>query len=151
MLSAAPADNVLPTSAEAVVNCRILPDETREGTRDAIVRAVGDPAIEIAPYGDDHGVGPSSPAKGEVPDAIARVAREMFPQALVVTTMGTGATDSRHLRAIGMLAYGISSAPSSIPEGRAGHGAHGPDERRPEKWLAPGAAYTRAIVHALAR
>src|SRR5262249_10930337 len=29
-LFAAPQDNVLPTTAEAIVNCRILPDETRE-------------------------------------------------------------------------------------------------------------------------
>jgi len=30
MLKAAPQDNVLPTTAEATVNCRILPDETRD-------------------------------------------------------------------------------------------------------------------------
>src|SRR5262249_54857234 len=32
MLRASPQDNVLPTDAEAIVNCRIMPDETREAT-----------------------------------------------------------------------------------------------------------------------
>ena len=44
---------------------------------------------------------PSPGKTGELPSAGAPI----------VTTMGTGATDSRHLRAIGIRAYGLSVSP----------------------------------------
>jgi acetylornithine deacetylase/succinyl-diaminopimelate desuccinylase-like protein len=150
MLKAAPQDNVLPTSAEATVNCRILPDETREATRDTLMKVIADPAIEVTPIGN-HGLGPSSPIDGEVPALIEKAARAHFPNAKVVRSMTTGGTDSRHFRAAGMLAYGIGCAPTSLAEGRAGRGAHGPDERRPVKWLGPGARYLRDVVLSIVR
>lgn len=149
MLSGSPQDNVLPTTAEAVVNCRIMPDETRAQTLATLVKTIGDPKLEVKPEQDD-GVGPPSPVTGEVPAAIEKVAHAMFPHAAVAASMSTGATDSRHLRAAGVLAYGVSAAPTSIDEGRAGRGAHGPDERRPVKWLGPAANYLRNIVTELA-
>jgi acetylornithine deacetylase/succinyl-diaminopimelate desuccinylase-like protein len=85
-----------------------------------------------------------------VPAAIEKVAHAMFPRAIVAPSMSTGATDSRHLRGAGFVAYGVSAAPTSIDEGRAGHGAHGPDERRPVKWLGRAADYLRNIVSAVA-
>jgi len=150
MLQGSPQDNVLPTSAEAVVNCRILPDETREQTLATLVRTIADPKIEVKPEADD-GVGPASPITGEVPATIEKLARAAFPRAAVVTSMSTGATDSRHLRGSGILAYGVSAAPTSIEEIRAGHGAHGPDERRPTKWLGPAATFLRNVVVEIAR
>jgi acetylornithine deacetylase/succinyl-diaminopimelate desuccinylase-like protein len=149
MLQGSPQDNVLPTSAEAVVNCRILPDETREQTQATLVRTIDDPKIEIR-WESDHGVGPMSPAEGEVPGIIASVAARAFPKARVVTSMSAGATDSRHLRAAGITSYGLGCAPTSVDEGRKGHGAHGPDERRPVSWLGPGARYLRDVVRTLA-
>jgi acetylornithine deacetylase/succinyl-diaminopimelate desuccinylase-like protein len=150
MLQGSPQDNVLPTTAEAVVNCRILPDETREQTLATIVKAIGDPKIEVKPEVDNI-VGPSSPLDGEVPAIIERVAKATFPKAAVVASMSTGATDSRHLRRAGIVAYGVSAAPTSLDEVRAGHGAHGPDERRPVKWLGPAAVFLRSVVHEIAR
>jgi acetylornithine deacetylase/succinyl-diaminopimelate desuccinylase-like protein len=149
-LQAAPQDNVLPTSAEAVVNCRVMPDETREQTLATLTRTIGDSRVEIAPTGD-FGYGPYSPVDGEVPRAIRKVAGTLWPGVPVVATMGTGATDSRHLRAVGVLAYGVSVSPLTKPEGVAGHGAHGPDERRPAKWLEEGARYLRELTYELAR
>jgi acetylornithine deacetylase/succinyl-diaminopimelate desuccinylase-like protein len=149
-LAGSPQDNVLPTSAEATVNCRILPDETVEQTLETLRRVIADPAVEIAPSGD-FGFGPYSPVEGEVPAAIRKVAAKMWAGAPVVPTMSTGATDSRHLRAIGIRAYGIGVSPLSKVEEVAGRGAHGPDERRPAKWLGDGVRYLRAVTYELAR
>ena len=149
MLKGSPQDNVLPTTAEAVVNCRIMPDETRAQTLATLVKAIGDSRLEVKPE-QDEGVGPPSPITGDVPAAIEKVAHAMFPRAAIVPSMSTGATDSRHLRGAGVLAYGVSAAPTSIDEGRAGHGAHGPDERRPAKWLGPAATYLRNLVTEIA-
>ncbi|HSO37950.1 MAG TPA: M20/M25/M40 family metallo-hydrolase [Labilithrix sp.] len=150
MLAASPQDNVLPTSAEAVVNCRILPDETREGTLATLVKAIGDAKIEVKPEVDNI-VGPASPITGEVPAQIEKAAHAAFPRATVVTSMSAGATDSRHLRGAGIIAYGVSAAPTSLEEIRAGHGAHGPDERRPAKWLGPAASFLKSVVIDIAR
>ncbi len=149
-LQGSPQDNVLPTSAEATVNCRILPDETREQTLETLERVVGDPGVEIKPT-DDFGFGPYSPVEGDVPRAIHKVAAALWPGVPVVPTMSTGATDSRHLRAVGILAYGVGVSPTSKAEFASGHGAHGPDERRPAKWLADGARYLKELTHELAR
>ena len=149
-LVGSPQDNVLPTSAEATVNCRILPDETVEQTLETLKRVVADPAVEIVPT-SDFGFGPYSPVEGEVPTAIRKTAAKLWPGAPVVATMSTGATDSRYLRAIGIRAYGVGVSPLSKPEELAGRGAHGPDERRPAKWLADGVGYLRAVTYELAR
>jgi acetylornithine deacetylase/succinyl-diaminopimelate desuccinylase-like protein len=149
-LQGSPQDNVLPTSAEAVVNCRILPDETREQTLDTLKRVIGDPQVEITPV-TDFGFGPYSPADGDVPRAIRKVAAAQWPGVPVVPSLSTGATDSRHLRSVGIQAYGVGVSPISKAEGMSGHVAHGPDERRPAKWLADGAKYLRELTYELAR
>jgi acetylornithine deacetylase/succinyl-diaminopimelate desuccinylase-like protein len=149
-LQGSPQDNVLPTSAEAVVNCRILPDETREQTQATLARVVGDEHVEITPTAE-FGFGPYSPVDGEVPRAMRKVAARLWPGVPVVPTMGTGATDSRHLREIGIQSYGVGVSLTSKAEAISGHGAHGPDERRPAKWLPDGARYLRELTYELAR
>jgi acetylornithine deacetylase/succinyl-diaminopimelate desuccinylase-like protein len=149
-LQGSPQDNVLPTSAEATINCRIMPDETREQTLATLQRVVGDPAVEMVPVGD-FGYGPYSPPGGDVLRAMRTVAGALWPGVPVVPTMSTGATDSRHLRAIGIAAYGVGVSPTTKAEGLASHVAHGPDERRPTKWLADGARYLRELTYEIAR
>src|SRR5919201_1626589 len=101
MLRAAPQDNVLPTTAEATVNCRILPDETREATQAQLARAIADPAVELKPL-DDIGFAKPSSISGPVNDAVHAAARALWGDVAVSHAMGTGATDSRHLREIGI-------------------------------------------------
>ena len=80
------------------------------------------------------------------------VAGAIWPGAAVVSTLSTGATDSRYLRAIGIRAYGVSVSPTSRAEGLAGRVMHGPDERRPARWLGDGARLLRELTSiALAR
>jgi len=149
-LKGAPQDNVLPTTAEATVNCRIMPDETREQTIAALAHAIGDKSVEISPT-EEFGFGPYSPVSPELSAALHKAAGDLWPGVPVVPTMGTGATDSRHLRAVGINAYGVGVSPISKAEAISGHAAHGPDERRPAKWLDQGAQYLRTLVYELAK
>ena len=137
-----PQDNVLPTSAEAIVNCRILPDETTAQTRATLEKIVGDKNVAIS-EASDFGEGPPSPFEGEVIDTVKKVGAATFPGMPIVPSMSNGGTDSRHLRKIGIPSYGVSPNVGSRAEGRAAHAAHGPDERKPVKWLEPGALYFR--------
>jgi acetylornithine deacetylase/succinyl-diaminopimelate desuccinylase-like protein len=174
MLAASPQENVLPTSAEAVVNCRVLPGETPETTRAALEKLLASsstapalrggasstapalrggasgPTLTLA-FDGDKGFSAASPIEGDVMAAVRSVTASSFPGVPVVPSFTLGATDSRHLRAVGMLAYGISVTPTSLDESRAGHGAHGPDERRPLAFLAPGVQFLKALTLALAQ
>jgi acetylornithine deacetylase/succinyl-diaminopimelate desuccinylase-like protein len=150
MLRASPQDNVLPTDAEAIVNCRILPDETPAATQRTLTELVADPLVAITPY-KDFAFGPLEELTGEVPAAIRKATAKVFPRAAVVGVMGTGATDSRHLRAAGIHAFGVDTAPVTLDDARKGVVAHGPDERRPVKWIGEGTRYLREIVLELVR
>jgi acetylornithine deacetylase/succinyl-diaminopimelate desuccinylase-like protein len=57
---------------------------------------------------------------------IRKVTRDVFgPEVLVIPTMGTGATDSKYLRAVGIAGYGVSGLFGDPNDNRA----HGKDER----------------------
>ena len=55
----------------------------------------------------------------------------MFPEAITLPTMSTGASDSAQLRAAGIPTYGIGRAASDDQDTRA----HGNDERIPFECL----------------
>jgi acetylornithine deacetylase/succinyl-diaminopimelate desuccinylase-like protein len=148
MLEGAPQDNVLPTTAKATVNCRILPGETRAQVMATLEKVIGDPAVGVT-EAQNIGDAASSPFEGEVVDAVRKAVQARFPGTPVVPGMSTGATDSRHLRNIGIRAYGVSPSMGSRAEGRAAHAAHGPDERKIVKWMDPGAEYFREVVRTL--
>jgi acetylornithine deacetylase/succinyl-diaminopimelate desuccinylase-like protein len=125
--------NALPAEAKANVNCRILPDETTEDVRRQLAAVFDDPELGIV-AARDLGHAPASPLDGRVPDAIRKVAGEMWPGAPVVPFMSRGASDSRHTRRAGILSYGLGPIPVAEEEARR---AHGVDERIPAASLRP--------------
>jgi acetylornithine deacetylase/succinyl-diaminopimelate desuccinylase-like protein len=143
-------ENVLPTSAEAIVQCRLLPGDTVEGVRDALVTAVGDTKVDVVPT-KPWGAGKPMPAQGEVPDAIRRVSRRFWGDVPVVEGFGFGADDGRYLTARGALVYGVGPNPTSSDDGRLGFDAHGPDERVSARWYAEGVQWFNALVLELAQ
>jgi acetylornithine deacetylase/succinyl-diaminopimelate desuccinylase-like protein len=149
-LEGAPADNVLPTSPWAAVNCRILPDETVDQTEARLREAIGDPGVEIARM-DDLGPGGKVPLVGPVPDAVHAAARKLWGDVPVVNSIQYGASDSRYLREAGIHSYGIDTAPTSLDEIRSGHSAHGANERAPVKWLPAGTDFLREVVRELVK
>lgn len=150
MLRGSNQENVLPVSAEATIQCRLLPGDTVEGVRDALVKAVGDAKVEVAAR-EDFGTGKPMSAQGEVPDAIRRVSRRFWGDVPVVEGFGFGADDGRYLTARGALVYGVHPNPTSKDDKRLGHSFHGPDERVSARWYAEGVRWLNALVLELAR
>jgi len=138
--------NALPAEARATLNCRILPDETPEQVRTALAKVIDDPALELRPT-QEFGFAAPSPIEGPVPDAIRRVAGEMWPGIPIVPFMSRGATDSRFLRARGVAAYGIN--PIALGEADEQR-AHGVDERIPAASLRPAVEFLYRLVVAIA-
>jgi acetylornithine deacetylase/succinyl-diaminopimelate desuccinylase-like protein len=61
MLSGGHQENALAQSAVATVQCRLMPDETVDGTKAAIEAAVADPGITVKALGTVVSVGESPP------------------------------------------------------------------------------------------
>jgi acetylornithine deacetylase/succinyl-diaminopimelate desuccinylase-like protein len=124
ILSAGHQENALPQRARATVQCRIMPDETPEGTRQTLVRVLADPSIAVT-IPDQVVSGPESPPTPAVIGAVERVVRSMWPEVTVLPSMVAGASDSLFTRNAGIPSYGISGVFEDALDRRE----HGRDER----------------------
>ena len=127
MLKAGIGPNVIPSEAEATLDIRALPDENLEKFYAEMKRIIADPAVKIVPLPMTRPFSPASPLKNEMYLAIERVGLAMYPDATVLPSMSTGASDKAQLRAKGMPSYGIG--PAATEEDRIKFGAHSDVER----------------------
>ena len=97
MLAGGHATNALPQLATANVNCRILPGVSPNAVRDTLVEVLADPKIKVSFVGDATPSKPS-PLRPDVMTAVETLTKAMFPGAIVVPVMSTGATDGLFLR-----------------------------------------------------
>jgi acetylornithine deacetylase/succinyl-diaminopimelate desuccinylase-like protein len=138
--------NSLPADARATVNCRILPDEDPAAVKVTLEKVLADASLTVTQT-KDFGRGPVSPSEGVVPDAVKKVAAELWPQANVIPTIMRGATDSRFLRQRGILAYGLQPFPYTQEDARRPHGI---DERLPVSSIPLGIDFLYRLITKLA-
>jgi acetylornithine deacetylase/succinyl-diaminopimelate desuccinylase-like protein len=125
MLSGGHARNALPQTAKANVNCRMAPGHDPADVRAGLISAIGDTGVTVSGGAAMEHASPS-PLTPEIMGSIEKVTRDVFgPSVAVIPTMGTGATDSKYLRAAGIAGYGVSGLFSDPNDNRA----HGKDER----------------------
>jgi acetylornithine deacetylase/succinyl-diaminopimelate desuccinylase-like protein len=125
MLTGGHARNALPQTATANINCRMAPGQDPADVRAALLKAANDTGVSMSKAPAMEHAAPS-PLAPEIMGPIEKVTRELYgPNVLVIPTMGTGATDSKYLRAIGIAGYGVSGLFGDPNDGRA----HGKDER----------------------
>jgi acetylornithine deacetylase/succinyl-diaminopimelate desuccinylase-like protein len=137
------ANNALPQTAQANVNCRVLPGHSLEEIRLDLEKVVADPRIKVqfreisealadhAP--DQRGFVPPPPRK-ELFDPLNKVVGEIWPGIPVVLTMLQGASDGRYTNAAGMPTYSVSGVVYDRDDIRA----HGKDERERVDWFLGG-------------
>ncbi|MDN5747262.1 MAG: M20/M25/M40 family metallo-hydrolase [Pseudonocardia sp.] len=126
MLSAGYKANVIPSTAEAVVDCRVLP-----GRQEAFLREVDEllgPDVtrewvtDLPPM--------ETPFEGPLVEAMAAALREHDPSAATVPYMLSGGTDAKHFVDLGMRCFGF--APLRLPPDLDFASLfHGIDERVP--------------------
>jgi acetylornithine deacetylase/succinyl-diaminopimelate desuccinylase-like protein len=107
LLEAGHAENALPQTARATVNCRIMPGAPVDEVGATLKRVIDDPKVAITPIGRAV-LSPPSPLNPEVMRAVEKLTAEMWPGVPVIPTMSGGYTDSRWLRNAGIPAYGVS-------------------------------------------
>jgi acetylornithine deacetylase/succinyl-diaminopimelate desuccinylase-like protein len=144
MLQGGHAENALPQSAVANVNCRIFPGVKIEDVRVALAAVVGegvDVAVDGEPMSSD-----ASPLRTDIVAAVSRVVHKFYPAANIVPQQASGATDGLVFRAVGIPTYGVD--PTFIRDKDAF--AHGLNERIPVKSFYDGLEMWYLLVKDLA-
>jgi acetylornithine deacetylase/succinyl-diaminopimelate desuccinylase-like protein len=127
--------NVIPNTAEAELDVRRLPNETREEVLARLRQIVNDNAIEIAPApGQQLPPADASPVTTPLYHAMERAIARVYPRDIVVPYMTRGATDGSVLRSRGMPVYGVPIFMRDTLDS----GAHGNDEHIAPKSLDDG-------------
>ncbi len=121
-------ENVLPESAKAVVNIRILPGETVDSVVARIKRVVDNPDIEVAPH---PGRIPNNPLTAAPVDAfgfrhIQATVKQLVENVVVAPFLVTASTDSKHFRALTDAIYRFTPV---IFTSKDLEGIHGVDEK----------------------
>jgi len=138
------ANNALPQTARATVNCRILPDDPVDGVMKTIQQVVGD-KVTVTRASEPVPSAPSA-LRPEVMGPIEKVTGEFWPGVPVVPAMSTGATDSRFMRNGSIAMYGVSGLFLDQDDNRS----HGLNERMPVKSLYDGHEFLYRLVKELA-
>jgi len=124
MLEGGHAENALPQTAKATVNCRMLPGTDPAAVEKTIAHVVNDTSIHVAAVAPAI-PSPASPLRPDLFDAVTASVKAIWGPVPVVPIMETGATDGLYLRNAGMPVYGFSGLFIATNDIRA----HGKDER----------------------
>ena len=134
VLKAGFKSNVIPPEATAEIDIRALPDEDMDAFYARMTEIVNDPSVTIVQPNltDSMPAAPSSSLHTAMFAAFEEAQKKVFPGAITIPMMTTGATDSAFLRTKGVDAYGIR-VPRTFEENE---GVHGNDERIELKYVA---------------
>jgi acetylornithine deacetylase/succinyl-diaminopimelate desuccinylase-like protein len=148
MLSGGHADNALPQSATATVNCRIFPGVPPTAIQAELQKLVG-PKVEVKP--DPNFIGQSTPASPVRPDVVNAVTTAIQalngPGMTVFPMMSAGASDGSFFRAKGIPVYDMDGSWGISPIDER---AHGLDERIPVRAFYDDVVYWQMIIRSLA-
>jgi acetylornithine deacetylase/succinyl-diaminopimelate desuccinylase-like protein len=124
MLAGGHAENALPQTATATINCRVLPPDNVKDIEHTLTTVLADPKIRMTVL---------TPAKvssfkamnQQVLAAVTAATGKYFGGIPVIPEMSTGASDGVYLNVAGIPTYGVSGVFGDVDDVRA----HGKDER----------------------
>ena len=135
-LSAGHANNALPQTAQANVNCRIFPGHSPESIRQQLIALFDDPKLSVKYVSDGGVVSDTAPERNAMTppppipavfDPLTRITQQIWPGTPVTPEMEDGASDSIYFAQAGIPCYGYSAIALELDDVRA----HGQDERLP--------------------
>jgi acetylornithine deacetylase/succinyl-diaminopimelate desuccinylase-like protein len=118
------ANNALPQTATAVVNCRMLPQDLLQNVQSTLKKVLADDRIAISIVGDAVPA-PASAINPVIVHTLEQLSSKLYGGIPVVPVMDTGASDGKYLRIAGIPAYGVLGVFEDEDDDRA----HGKDER----------------------
>ena len=134
------ADNALPQSATATINCRVFPGVAIDTVRTTLQGLVG-PQVEVTLVGKAVSSDPS-PLRPDVLAAVTRAVHSIRPGVQVTPVQESGATDGLYFRAAGIPTYGVGGLFMKNSDSFA----HGLNERIPVKSFYDDVAYWHVLL-----
>ncbi len=121
------ADNALPQSVRATVNCRLMPGDDPAEVLATLRRLAAPDDITVEQVGIAR-PSDASPLRDDVVAAYTAAVQARHPGADIIPEMTTGASDGLYFRNRGVPVYGVSGVWVRVPEDAR---AHSRDERLP--------------------
>jgi acetylornithine deacetylase/succinyl-diaminopimelate desuccinylase-like protein len=142
--------NVIPSEAEANLDVRALPDENMPAFVEQLKKIAAEPGVEIVAPERSHRIAakPSS-ITTEMFRLLESTQRKVYPGAITLPTMSTGASDKVFLQARGVECYGFGPLVDE-EDGQKGFGAHSDQERLAEKELYRFARFNYEVIVGIA-
>ena len=144
LLQGGHADNALPQSAVATVNCRIFPGVEIETVQAQLQKLAG-PKIDIKTL-DEYVSSDASPLRPDVLAAVKTAVEAIHPGTPVTPSMSAGATDGVFYRAAGIPTYGVGEVFIKDSDDFS----HGLNERMPVATFYAGLIYWDALIRSIA-
>ena len=118
------ANNALPQTAAANVNCRMLPQDSLQNVQSTLNRVLADDRITVSVVGEAIPA-PASAINPAIVSKLEALSGKLYGGLPIVPVMDTGASDGKYLRIGGIPAYGVPGVFEDVDDTRA----HGKDER----------------------
>jgi acetylornithine deacetylase/succinyl-diaminopimelate desuccinylase-like protein len=118
------ANNALPQTARAIVNCRMLPADSLAQVESMLKKVLADDRIMVAVVGDAVPA-PASTMNPLIMRRLEELSAKLYGGIPVVPVMDAGASDGKYLRIGGIPTYGVPGVFTDVDDDRA----HGKDER----------------------
>lgn len=147
ILSGSNKVNVIPPSAYAEIDTRIVPGENLERWIAELRGVIKDDSIKIEPVLAF--AANASPVDTDLVKIVGEVVKRQYPGAVITYPVLAGFTDSHFFRDLGVHSYGFS--PFIAPTRELGGGFHGNDERIGQKAFVDGVKFFYEIVEKLAK
>lgn len=145
MLRAGTAENALPASATATVNCRLFPGETVAQTLAVLKDVVGNPEAEFATLGDPV-ESPASEMPAEALAALETVIAARAPGTKITPYQEAGGTDGLRFRRAGIPTLGVGPLFATVD---SEYNFHGNNERLPLDQFRDGLDHIYLLIKAL--
>jgi len=144
MLRGGHAENALPQSATATVNCRVFPGHSLDEVKATLEKVAGT-KVTVTTIGKPFPA-PASPLRQDVLDAVTLAVHALHPGVPIVPSQSSGASDGIYFRAAGIPTYGTGA--SFIKDSDSFQ--HGLNERLPVKSFYQDLRHWDLIIKALA-
>ena len=139
------ANNALPQTARAVVNCRMLPTDAADNVQKTLIKVLADDRISVEVL-NNTGAAPPSPINPVVTRKLEDLSSKLYGGIPIVPVMDAGASDGKYLRLGGIPTYGVPGVFEDVNDDRA----HGRDERIGVKDFYDGVDFYYAFIKSLA-
>ena len=124
MLRGGHAENALPQSATATINCRVFPGTGVENTLNQLKKTINNDSVEFTMLGIPTETD-ASPLREDVIFALQKAIDIKYPGLEIIPSMSSGGTDGMHFRAAGIPSYGVNGGYGKASDSFA----HGLNER----------------------